>query len=64
MAKEINAPPTPPLSTHFFNVDDVLLKLTNTEKIGLLSGEIPTNPLLFVLQVHLIYSISTDFLRY
>jgi hypothetical protein len=41
MAKEINAPPTPPLSTHSFNVDDVLSKLTTTEKIDLLSGEIP-----------------------
>jgi hypothetical protein len=41
MAKEINAPPTPPLSTHSFDVDDVLSKLTTAEKIGLLSGEIP-----------------------
>jgi hypothetical protein len=41
MAREINAPPTPPLPTHSFDVDDVLSKLTTTEKIDLLSGEIP-----------------------
>jgi hypothetical protein len=41
MAKEINAPLTPPLSTHPFDVDNVFLKLTSIEKIDLLSGEIP-----------------------
>jgi hypothetical protein len=43
MAREINAPPTPPLLTHSFDVDNVLSKLTTTEKIDLLSGKVPEN---------------------